>query len=172
MGTVLFSVWLPALPLTWQQIVYQRGPVPTRTSSKVCVAAWSPQEALASCHPSFPGLLKSCSTSSWNSVASFPFLAWRRIRYHQAFTLIRSKQKLNQIGNSYSSSLPLEIFCFLEMERSRRDNWKPGRAWKVIHAPVACLHFQGLGRSLWWKAKSVLAFWSPLISFLLSQDII
>lgn len=126
MGTVLFSVWLPALPLTWQQIVYQRGPVPTRTRSKVWAAAWSPQEALASHHPSFPGLLKSCSTSSWNSVASFPFLAWSRIRYHQAFTLIRSKQKLNQIGNSYSSSPPLEIFFFPrdgEKQKVQLETW-------------------------------------------------
>lgn len=110
-----------------------------------------------------------------NSVASFPFLAWSRISYHQAFTLIRSKQKLKQIGISYSFSPTSRdlFFLFLETENSKRDNCKMWTCLKGSICSSKLFAFSKIskGRSLWWKAKSVLALWSPR-GHVLSQDMI
>lgn len=64
--------------------------------------------------PSFlSGAVKVLLHLQTNSMGSFPFLAWSRISYHQAFTSVRSKQGLNKIEISCSSSpTPRDFFFF------------------------------------------------------------
>lgn len=62
--------------------------------------------------PSFlSGAVKVLLHLQTSSMGSFPFLAWSRISYHQAFTSVRSKQGLNKIGiNCSSSPTPRDFF--------------------------------------------------------------
>lgn len=163
----------PSLDLAANSISKRTGAC--KNKSKVCAAAaWSPQGALASCHPSFPGFLVLLHLQL-NSVPSFAFHAWSGMSYHQAFTPIKSKQKINQLGISYGFSpaprcfVLFFFFSSLEVERSKKDNCQTWVCLKGCICSRSLCAFSRTGRSLWWKARLVLALWSPLISSLLSR---